>query len=150
MPPPTMIRSFMTVLTNDPVERLRVDSDVHRRSRRRSALAWVRRFLSERRRSTLPRVGPRLAARARNHQRPFDEEPHLLSSVVEVGALVPGSLARDEHVAVGVEGRGGAQAMPGGCVEPLDAIDVDPQLDLARDLVHVLAARTARRARRAP
>src|SRR5207249_9611449 len=66
----------------------------------------------------------------------------LRARVLEVPRLVPRGLARDEEPPLRVEppaGERGESRAPGRA-EPLDRVEVDPELHLRRDLVDVLAA----------
>src|SRR5207247_2670816 len=80
-------------------------------------------------------------ARARLPQRRRDQGPDLLAGVLEISGLVARRLARDHELAVGVEPAAAQpmEARPRRVGEPLDHAEVDSELHLRRDLVHVLA-----------
>lgn len=85
----------------------------------------------------------RAASGPGDDQGPGHQAADLLPSVFQVAGLVAGSLAGDQQPAPGVTptGRQCLEPSPGGVVEAGDAVQVDPQLDLRRNLVDVLASR---------
>src|SRR5712691_5453372 len=107
---------------------------------RGSALLRVQpRLLGARRRSRLP-------ATLRRRERGADQSGDFRLCVLDVARLSAPRLAGDEEPPVGVEAmaRQRHEAAPRGGIEPFDRVEIHSQLDLRRDLVHVLTARTGR------
>lgn len=83
-----------------------------------------------------------LAARSRAFEGAQHERNHFSSGIVEVQPLVARPLAGHQKPAIRIEGSGcdRSQATARAFVEPGDARQVDPKLDLACHLVHILSA----------
>src|SRR5437762_3498109 len=92
------------------------------------------------------RAGGRSCANAspRRDESGPDEVGDAGAGVLEVARLVARGLAVDHQPAIGIQPVGSQAAQPGagGVGQALDRREIDAQIDLGRDLVHVLAARS--------